>query len=426
MNTEVDADAAAPTRLGAEGWAGRGVVSLDAAFMEPDQAALLQDETRAPHGRVRPRGFRDDAERTRLLIWQWGRYGGGPRAAVNFAAGFNAVDGMESILSLSTASEIMRSGRWPGRALPVDTYTGRLGYVGRVVRSPFFLPSLKRQIRALAPRVALCAMPGPLDLLMHAALARLRIPYAVVVHDADLHPGDGVVFQMSLQRALVRRCDAIVTLSDHVRRRLEEQGLTAGRPVLSAQLPEFGLAGLPAPRSHGGRLRVLSFGRLLPYKGLGLLAEGLSRLLPRDDLEIRIVGRGPESPALDSLRLMQGVTVENRWVPEDEVAGLLAWADVVVLSHTEASQSGVAAAAMSAGRWVVATRVGGLVEQVSMTQRACLCEPDPASLAAALREVLRRSCEPAAAPGPPPDWQSSVTALAADLLEALPMRLSGY
>jgi hypothetical protein len=61
-----------------------------------------------------------------------------------------------------------------------------------------------------------------------------------------------------------------------------------------------------------------------------------------------------------------------------------------------------------------------------MTQRACLCEPDPASLAASLREVLRRSCEPAAAPGSPPDWQSSVTALAADLLEALPMRLSGY
>jgi glycosyltransferase involved in cell wall biosynthesis len=421
MATEVDTAAAAPGQHGAPGWA-EGGGSLDGALLAAPEAALLEHPGARRQGRLLSHGLCQDGDNTRLLVWQWGRYGGGPRTAVNFAAGFDAIEGMEAILSLSTAAEIMLAGHWPGRVLPVDTYTGRLGYIGRVLRSPVFLPALERRIRALSPRLALCAMPGPLDLLMHAALTRLRIPYAVVVHDADLHPGDGFMLQMGLQRALVRRCDAIVTLSEHVRARLEAQGLTAGKPVLAAQLPEFGLAGLPPPRAHGGKLRVLSFGRLLPYKGLGLLAESLSRLLPRDDIEVRIVGKGPDSAALQALRLMRDVTVENGWVPEAEVAGLLAWADVVVLSHTEASQSGVAAAAISAGRWVVATRVGGLVEQASMAPNAWLCDPDPASLASALQEVLRCAAEPAGGQGRAQEWQNPVTRLAADLLDALPAR----
>ncbi len=83
------------------------------------------------------------------------------------------------------------------------------------------------------------------------------------------------------------------------------------------------------------------------------------------DWELRVVGSGPESDALAALRSTPGVTVENRWVPDEEVAALIAWADAVVLPYVEASQSGVAPGAIAAGRIVVATRVGGLTEQLS-------------------------------------------------------------
>ena len=91
---------------------------------------------------------------------------------------------------------------------------------------------------------------------------------------------------------------------------------------------------------------------------------------------------------LDALRALPGVSVENRWVPEDEVGALLAWADGLVLSHREASQSGVAAAAVAAGRWLVATRVGGLEEQLRNEPMALMCDPTPASLADALARLL--------------------------------------
>jgi len=141
------------------------------------------------------------------------------------------------------------------------------------------------------------------------------------------------------------------------------------------------------PRQNGS-LRLLMFGRLLPYKGLDLLGEALSLLGSRPELEVRVVGSGPESPALDSLRARPGVAVENRWVPEGEVGALLAWSDALVLPYREASQSGIAAVALAAGRRVLATNVGGLAEQLEHQPLALLCEPDPRSLAAGLRQLL--------------------------------------
>jgi len=41
-------------------------------------------------------------------------------------------------------------------------------------------------------------------------------------------------------------------------------------------------------------------------------------------MEVRVVGSGPESAVLDTLRGLPGVVVENRWVPEDAVGALLA------------------------------------------------------------------------------------------------------
>jgi glycosyltransferase involved in cell wall biosynthesis len=126
---------------------------------------------------------------------------------------------------------------------------------------------------------------------------------------------------------------------------------------------------------------------LRAYKGLDLLAEALRSLGSRMDWDVRVVGQGPESPALAALRMLPRVSVENRWVPEDEIGALLSWADVVVLPYREASQSAIAPMALAAGRRVIATRVGGLPEQLEGEPLATLCAPDAASLAEALTGV---------------------------------------
>jgi glycosyltransferase involved in cell wall biosynthesis len=156
--------------------------------------------------------------------------------------------------------------------------------------------------------------------------------------------------------------------------------------------------GLAPVRAHGGPFRLLSFGRLLPYKGLDLLAGALA-LVADAGLEVRVVGQGPEGPELAALRRLPGVTVENRWVPETEIAVLMEWADGVVLSHREASQSGVAAAALAARRFLVATRVGGLVEQAAGDPAAILCDVSAEGVAAGLRAMLAAGAPAAVADG---------------------------
>ena len=344
--------------------------------------------------------------------------------AATLAESLAAIPNVEIVLSLSAQAEILGGASAPRVDLPVRTYEGVGGFIGRWLGAPFTVRRLAREIARRAPDFAICAMPGPLDLLALWALRRARVPAVVVVHDADIHPGDGLPLQMRLQRRLARDADGLVALSEHVAAELRRQGFTGGdggKPLFRASLPPLVFGPLPPPPlAHGGRMRLLSFGRLLPYKGLDLLAEALALLGPRSDFEVRVVGSGPQSDVLARLAAMPGVVVENRWVPEGEVGDLLGWADAVVLSHREASQSGVAAAAIAARRWVIATCVGGLAEQLRGESLARLCEADAGSLAAAIRDLVEAPPRFASARSDPRvAWQRTAERLLREIEEEL-------
>ena len=354
----------------------------------------------------------------RVLVWQWGRHGSAPRLAASLAAAIRGC-GAEAVLSLATGAEVLRGADAPVNDLPVPTYRGLAGFAARFLSMPLAAGALARRVRAAAPDVAICVMPGPLDLLMVMALRRAGVKFAVIVHDASPHPGDGHPLQMRLQRALCLRADALVVWSGHVASGLRAQGLADGRPILAGFHPPLAFAGpAPAPAfTHGGPARLLFFGRLLPYKGLDLLAAACALLVgagSRAGIELRVVGTGPDSPALAALAALPWVRVENRWVAEDEVGAVLGWADALLLPYTEASQSGVAAAALAAGRAVLATTVGGLPEQLGGEKLARLCAPEAAAFAAAMAALIADPPRGAAV-DPESEWRR----LAGLLLEGL-------
>jgi glycosyltransferase involved in cell wall biosynthesis len=354
----------------------------------------------------------------RVLVWQWGRFGAGPRFASDLAAALDGLPGVEGLLSLSAEAEVLRGAHPPHCDLPVRTYRNAAGLAVRTLGASALVRHLVGQLRTLRPDLAICAMPGPLDLLFLRALRRAGVAVAVIVHDAEPHPGDGFPLLMWLQRRLVRGADAVVALSSHVAQRLGQRSmLRPGAKLVVATIPPFDFGEVSPPLSHGGSFRLLMFGRLLPYKGLDLLAEALQSLGARADLRVRIVGRGPESTTLRTLRGVEGVSVENRWVPEEEIGALIGWADALVLPYREASQSAVAAAALAAGRWVIATRVGGLAEQLAGKELARLCDPDAPSLAEAIRGMLERPLPPAgeSPPDPAAAWGALAQRLVAEL-----------
>ncbi len=325
-----------------------------------------------------------------VLIWHWGRRGAGPLFTANLTQAMAALPDTRVTLSLAAQAELLAAEDAPPCAWREPTYTSLPGYAWQRLAGLLGKPPPTDQLRALRPDVALCAMPALLDGRMRAGLTSLHIPYGVVVHDAVAHPGEGLSFLALGQKRLLRQAAFIVCLSGHVEAGLRAQGVGRhGQKLVTLWHPPIRLhSPSPARPRTSGPLRLLNFGRLLPYKGLDLLAEAWARLGPAPAFELRVCGEGPDSVALSRLRAMPHVRVEARWFKEAEIPALLDWADALVLPYREASQSGVAALALAAGRPVLATKVGGLPEQLAQASAALLCQPTAEDISLGLRALL--------------------------------------
>jgi glycosyltransferase involved in cell wall biosynthesis len=357
----------------------------------------------------------------KLLIWHWGRRGAGPIFAVQLRDALVAL-GFDAALSLAEGAEILA----PPSNVQCDwaepTYTNAADYL--LQRTASLLPSRRcfANLKKIRPDVAICAMPALLDKRILQALRQSDIPYAVLVHDATAHPGDRLSFRLLGQNRLLRDAAVLFPLSAHVEAQLRAQGFGKnGQRISKLWHPPFDFGGMKPAFAHGGQPRLLSFGRLLPYKGLDLLADALTELGPDLPFEVRICGDGPVSDELARLRALPGVEVDHRWIPESELPGLIEWSDAVVLPYREASQSGVAAAAIGQGRLVVATKVGGLPEQLANTPGAILCEPNAAAIAEALLQI-KPPAMPASTQNAAANWRE----MAGEMVAALNQERSSF
>jgi glycosyltransferase involved in cell wall biosynthesis len=355
----------------------------------------------------------------RALVWHWGRRGAGPIFAARLAEAIAALPGEEAALSLPQSAEMLQGPDAPLCAWAEPTYETRLGYLWQRLLTPIVAGRTRRHLYELRPDIAICAMPALLDGRMLAGLKALNIPYAVIVHDATAHPGDALSFHALDQRQALRGARHLFCLSSHVEEELRRQGFgTGGQGLTRLWHPPIGFTAPLAPSPATARPHVLHFGRLLPYKGLDLLADALVLLGPARNFELRICGEGPQSSTLSRLAAMPGVKVENRWFSDAELPELLSWAGALVLPYREASQSGVAALAIAAGRQVLATNVGGLPEQLGHLPGALLCAPEPEAIAAGLQALvsrLRDAPSPFEAASPGTGWNDFAAAMLAAL-----------
>ncbi len=199
--------------------------------------------------------------------------------------------------------------------------------------------------------------------LLGRRLAQSPIRYVVVAHDATRHPGDqtGRVHNWLLRD--LDYADRIVTLSRAVTDRLTSERAIDAKKIITLAHPTIAYGGTRAERASGP-LRVLFLGRIMAYKGLDLLVSAVEQARQSGtNLELGIYGEGSIA-GLEARLSALGANVVNRWIEHGEIGAILGQYDVLVLPYIEASQSGVAAAAQGAGMPIVATPVGGLVEQV--------------------------------------------------------------
>ncbi|MBI2983334.1 MAG: glycosyltransferase [Chloroflexi bacterium] len=142
----------------------------------------------------------------------------------------------------------------------------------------------------------------------------------------------------------------------------------------------------------GGAPVALFVGRLVYYKGLGVLLDALARV---PTLRLVMVGDGPLLRDLRTQAGQLGVSARVLWlgaVSDDDLVGAYSGADVFVLPSTAPTETFgvVQVEAMAAGLPVVSTRLGTGVERVNSdgaTGRV-VSPGDPAELADALRAIL--------------------------------------
>jgi glycosyltransferase involved in cell wall biosynthesis len=305
----------------------------------------------------------------KMLVWYWGRRGGGPRYALELARALAERADIELSVSLSSGNETLNELAALGcRRHIVETYADIGSFIAASLRLPAIRRDFRNFIRSTAPDIVVSVMPHPWSWYLAPAVPQAGTRLVSIIHDAYMHPGEiNPLWSWRIGRELAV-ADRVVALSRHVERQLVTGYRYPQSRVAVIPLGPFAYrtaAASPRLFPRGRPFRFLFFGRVLAYKGIRLLLDAYRALTTqRSDIELCIAGGGDFTPYRPLLTDLPRVTLINRWIEESEIALLLSEADALVASYTEASQSAAVAAAYGSGMPVVVTPVGGLVEQV--------------------------------------------------------------
>ncbi len=339
----------------------------------------------------------------RVLVWQWGRSGGGPRYAYELSRALRVHCGIDCFLSMAQQTDIFAHVDRSAVNIPASTYDGKFGFLARSLRINKYIAPIISRVRALEPQIALNAMPAYWDLPFARRLQQAQIPFVTIIHDATAHPGDNYPFFHTLQRRMIMASSGIVTLSNFVAERLRDYGSLKDVPhtTIPHVVFDFEELKLPAPKipdyQIGRPLRLLLIGKIKSYKGLKPLTEALQLLSPAQ-VQLRIAGTIEERHEADILQQKFDAELRPGWLTDTEVFANIDWADVVIFPYIEASQSGTIPAAYKRARPVVVTPVGGLPEQVENGVTGLVTESASASaIAKAITAIIQdpallRSC----------------------------------
>ncbi len=210
--------------------------------------------------------------------------------------------------------------------------------------------------------------------------------------DVNLIPRHWLPRQMILWAA--RHAAGMIVVANALKEKLVALGVPAERiEVLrnGVDLQFFRQADRDSSRRRLGfrRTTLLSVGNLLPLKGHDLSIRAL-KLLPEMDLVI--VGEGPERKALGALvgelSLGDRVSFAGILAPED-LRQYYASADALILASSREGWANVLLESMACGTPVIASRVGGTPEVITVPEAGVLMtERTPEALAQAVRRLF--------------------------------------
>jgi glycosyltransferase involved in cell wall biosynthesis len=324
-----------------------------------------------------------------LMFAYWGRRG--PLAQLTLELAHAVANKGESItFSVSTSNELYDRYALSGNAIfPIRTFRFPHSALNpaAIIR---FRRDFRRRVERDGTRAFVNLMAHVWSPTLLPIIRQNGIRHTIVVHEARPHTGEraALVYPWLLREA--KAADQVVTLSKAIAEELSDQHGISPERISVLFHPDLTYGDVKYSRRSGGPLRLLFFGRLLPYKGLDLFLDALEILRSEGtSFSAGIFGTGNVSAYRTRMRSL-GVEVEDRWIPTEEIAAIFSRHDVVVLCHTVASQSGIIAAAHGASLPVIVPPVGGLTEQVVPGITGLVAKSaDASGIAAEIRKIIQ-------------------------------------
>jgi glycosyltransferase involved in cell wall biosynthesis len=333
----------------------------------------------------------------RVVLHYWGRRGGGSLVTLLLAHHLKNAD-LPINITLSLTQQNADIEAFKAIGLPVLTLDRpSLANAWRKAWSlPKQLISHANDLASLNPDVIVMTMNSPFAWPFIRTLQRRGLRVVYVSHDAEPHPGDyAATWQRVTQDLLIKGADRVITLSSTVRRRLAERiPASAGKtsvipleaiyPTKKTHLPDRQLADEP--------VRLLFYGRLLPYKGLDLLVQALQPLKADPRWRLTIAGSGPLAPEVrKAFAQWPQVDLELEWITDERTAELFSSHHLLLCPYGEASQSGVIAEALSWAMPSLVMPIGALPEQIGNGTAGLIAQTgDAEGFGRTLQSVLDR------------------------------------
>jgi len=321
----------------------------------------------------------------RIALIYLGRRGAGSWISLELARQFQKVFPTLAVIS-QFAEQRSAWERLETEYLVIPTYRNVLSALMSLV-VPLEVNRLVHKINKFQPDVLLFTIFHPWNALIAKRMP--DIPSVVFVHDPKPHPDligwiYGKFEQSSIKQA--KRCIILSgNLKDDMIRRgasLEQIDIIPLGPYSNNSCSDL----IPLRKDLP---TILFFGRVVQYKGLDILLQAYDDIRKTHQASLVIAGEGNLRPYQDMLKKLPDVKIINRWIPEDEIETLFCQSDLLVLPYTSASQSGVIPIAASLGTPVIATRTGGVSEQIEDGKSGWLVEPGSKdALARAIVEAL--------------------------------------
>jgi len=268
----------------------------------------------------------------------------------------------------------------------------KLRYTKRDFRSFFEVPRVYKKIQDFKPDIV--HIQANSDWRIFLLAKKIGFSKTVLtIHDVLKHPGDPRGLQDFLTNRMREDIKGVIVHGEFLKRQFMATR-DDSRTVVNV-IPHGAFTIFTKWDDHKINEEenvILFFGRISKYKGLEVLIK-TQPLITKEikDAKIIIAGRGEDFSKYERLMADRSCfEVHNRFISHKEIYKFFRRASVVALPYTEASQSGVLAAAYAFGKPVVATNVGSIPEAIEDGKTGFIVPANnPQLLADAIVKILR-------------------------------------